>query len=257
MELSHSAALAVLQGLTEFLPISSSAHLILLPYFAHWPDQGLSFDVILHMGTLMAVIAYFQKDIRDMLTKNHFLVKQLILATIPACIFGYWLGPSIEVWGRSPLLIAYTSIGFGLLLGLSDRFFSKRRTMAQLRMKEALWIGLLQALALIPGTSRSGITMTAGRMLGLNRESAARFSFLLSIPTISLGAMLGIKNLLSNSTQNPAQSIEWGAIGLGLILSAITGYLSIHWFLKLLQKVGFWPFVIYRVLLGSVILYYC
>lgn len=189
MESIHILALAILQGLTEFLPISSSAHLILLPTLAGWPDQGIAFDVALHLGTLIAVIAYFRitlvKMIRDWL--QSIISRQLVgesrlawavlFGTIPVGLAGLALKEMAEEALRSPLIIAWSTIVFGLLLGYADIRGKQHRDEHTLTWRDVLFIGLAQAIALIPGTSRSGITMTAGLMIGLTRESAARFSF--------------------------------------------------------------------------------
>jgi len=261
MELPHILALAILQGLTEFLPISSSAHLILLPLIAGWQDQGLAFDVAVHVGTLSAVIFYFRNTLKILIsdwtqsvilrkqTGDSYLAWAVLLATIPAGLAGLLLNDVIDSHLRSPLVIAATTIGFGLLLGWADWYGKRQRTLSHLNWKDILYIGIAQAISLIPGTSRSGITMTAGLMLGLNRQSAAQFSFLLSIPIILLaGGWITVKLLKS------ALPIDWSVLGFGALFSAISAYICIHFFMKLIDQIGMWPFVIYRLILGCVLL---
>jgi undecaprenyl-diphosphatase len=253
--------LAVIQGLTEFLPISSSAHLILPAQLLDWQDQGLAFDVAVHVGTLIAIVSYFRKDIAQIIvawcvslkdrqsTPNSRLAWWICLATLPACIAGLVFDSFIETHLRSLEVIAYTTIGFGVLLWLSDRYGATSKTEQHLSFKSVLCIGFAQALALIPGTSRSGITMTAARFLGFNRESAARFSFLLSIPLIlAAGGLKSIELITSNI------AVDWGSILMGVVLSAISAYLCIYLFLKWLNTIGFFPFFVYRLILGFALL---
>ncbi len=261
MELPHILALAILQGLTEFLPISSSAHLILLPIIAGWEDQGLAFDVAVHVGTLSAVIFYFRHTLKKLsldwfqslkLRKQvgeSFLAWAVLFATIPAGLAGLLLNDMVDNHLRSPLVIAATTIGFGLLLGWADWHGKRQREINQLNWKDILYIGIAQAVSLIPGTSRSGITMTAGLMLGLSRHAAAQFSFLLSIPIIFLaGGWISVKLLKSSI------AIDWSTLFSGALFSAISAYICIHFFMKLISKIGMWPFVVYRLLLGAVLI---
>ena len=261
MTLFHIIFLALVQGLTEFLPISSSAHLILPSALLNFPDQGLAFDVAVHVGTLLAVVWYFRKDIRNLIvawlawvfsgsrSNEGRLAWLIILATIPAGLAGLAFEGLIEHYLRSILVIAMTTIVFGVLLGVADRYSSLSKPLESLNWKSALLIGLAQALALIPGTSRSGVTLTAGLALGLDRVSAARFSFLLSIPIIVLsGAFEGV-GLLG------MESVPWGSIALGVGVSAITAYLCIRVFLALINRIGMMPFVWYRLALGGVLLW--
>ncbi len=257
MDLIQLIVLALIQGLTEFLPISSSAHLILLPTLTGWEDQGLVYDVAVHFGSLFAVVLYFREDIKNVLfawfssilggeaTEDSKLGWAVIIGTIPAVIFGLLFKDYIETVLRSPLVIAATTIIFGLLLWYADATASHKRTEKTLGIKDAVMIGLAQALALIPGTSRSGITMTAGLMLGLTRQSAARFSFLLSVPLILAATGLKTKDLISGG-----EAVDWFGLTFVTILSAIAAYICIHFFLKLIDHIGMLPFVIYRVLLG-------
>ncbi len=264
MELFQIIILAIVQGLTEFLPVSSSAHLILFPRLAGWADQGLAFDVAVHLGTLFAVVWYFRQQVfgmgrdwcvsvaRRRAVGDSRLAWAVILGTIPAGLAGLLFKGLIEEHLRSPLVIAWATIGFGLLLGWADHV--GRRAVAPrdehaLGWKDILLIGCAQALALIPGTSRSGITMTAGLLLGLSRSGAARFSFLLSIPIIVLASGLSVLDLLRSEL-----AVDWSALLFGVLLSALSAYLCIHLFLKLLERVGMLPFVVYRLALGVVLL---
>ncbi len=253
--------LAIVQGLTEFLPISSSAHLILIPPLVGWPDQGLEFDVAVHLGTLIAVMVYFRQQISTMLVAWFYsllgrgvdaeakLAWGIALATVPVCLAGLLLKGYIESDLRSPLVIAWATILFGLLLWAADAFARRRYSEAQMSWRHYLLIGVAQVLALIPGTSRSGITMTAALMLGFEREVAARFSFLLSIPVILLSAGLVSKDLLITT-----QTVDWVSLGLGTLVSGACAFICIHFFLKWIQQIGMLPFVVYRIALGGVLL---
>lgn len=253
--------LALLQGLTEFLPVSSSAHLILPSQLFGWTDQGLAFDVGVHIGSLTAVMIYFRQDIWRMLaawtgsiagrghSTDSVLAWYVILATIPAVVAGFMFNAAIDHYGRSILVIAGTTLIFGALLWWADVSRTEVRPLEKITFKDAVIIGLAQAVALIPGTSRSGITITAGLMLGLNRQSAARFSFLLSIPVILGAGLLKGLELLETGTGD-----QWTMIVSGTVLAAISAYCCIHLFLKWLDRVGMLPFVIYRMLLGFVLL---
>ncbi len=261
MDIVQIIILAIVQGLTEFLPISSSAHLILVPLVLKWPDQGLVFDVAVHLGSLCAVLVYFRREVAAMFlawskslaggepTANSRLAWWIILGTIPAVIVGFVFKGLIETELRSPWVIAIATIVFGLLLWVADRGKLKVRTEFQLKLPDVVVIGCFQALALIPGTSRSGITMTAGLLLGLTRQAAARFSFLLSIPIIFASGTLQTIDLLQAS-----QTIDWLALFLALGLSTLSAGICIHLFLGLIEKIGMLPFVIYRLLLGAVLI---
>lgn len=260
MDFIQVIVLALIQGVTEFLPISSSAHLLLPKEILLWPDQGLAFDVAVHVGTLTAVCIYFNKDISRLIQGWFAQVLQgkpnsdgrlawfIVLATLPAALAGLLFNDYIELHLRSILVIAITTIGFGLLLGWADKKPEHHLSLANMTLGLALVIGAAQALALIPGTSRSGITITAALLLGFHREEAAKFSFLLSIPIITLSG--GYKGLeLLN-----AHSVEWFNILLGMIIAGISAYLCIHFFLKVISRLSMLPFVIYRLILGIVLL---
>ena len=261
MSLIQIIVLALVQGLTEFLPVSSSAHLILAKELSYWQDQGLAFDVAVHVGTLTAVMWYFRTEIVNMtidwfesLAKRQLvgeskLAWAVLWGTVPVGLAGLLFHDFVDTQLRSPIVIAWATIGFGLLLWFADVSGKRQRDEHTINWKDVLIIGCAQALALIPGTSRSGITMTAGLLLGLTRTAAARFSFLLSIPTILMaGGYEGMK-LLEQATP-----VDWLSIILGIFLSAITAYLCIHYFLKLLDRLGMLPFVIYRLVLGMMLL---
>ncbi|MFY0640243.1 MAG: undecaprenyl-diphosphate phosphatase [Bermanella sp.] len=258
MEWWQAVILAILQGLTEFLPISSSAHLILPSQLLGWPDQGLAFDVAVHVGTLLAVMAYFRHDIVK-LTKGFFdstffakpnmdgkLAWCIILATLPAGFLGLCLNGSIETYLRDSLVIATTTIVFGLLLWYADRKQNLTKPITDIGFRQAFLIGCAQALALIPGTSRSGITITMAMLLGFDRQAAARFSFLLSIPLILLAGSYKTYEMLT--TTHP---IPWSFIFMGALVSCVSAYICIYFFLKLIEQLSMTPFVIYRLLLGA------
>ena len=253
--------LALVQGLTEFLPISSSAHLVLLPQVLQWPGHGLVFDVAVHIGSLVAVLYYFRVEVRSMLKswlcslaggeadQDSLLAWWVIIGTIPAVIVGFLLQGPIEDKLRSPWIVALASIGFGLVLWMADAQSRRTRTEFELNLKDVLIIGCFQVLSLIPGTSRSGITITLGLMLGLTRQAAARFSFLLAMPVIFASGVLQTVRMVTE-----VHPIGWLDLLLGAVISALSAALCIHFFLRLIDRVGMLPFVIYRVLLGVAIL---
>lgn len=261
MDFLQILILAVLQGFTEFLPISSTAHLILIPRLLGWEDQGLAFDVAVHIGTLAAVVLYFRPElvrmVKDWLRSltlrrqvgDSRLAWAVLWGTVPVGLAGLLFVDIVETSLRSPLVIALATIVFGLLLWWADARGRGQRNEHELSWKDILVIGIAQAVALIPGTSRSGITMTAGLMLGLSRSAAARFSLLLSIPVIVLAGGLKTLHLVQDTAP-----VEWAALAWGIVLSGLTAYLTIHFFLKLLEWTGMLPYVIYRLLLGVLLL---
>ena len=264
MDLLHLIALALLQGFTEFLPISSSAHLILLPMLEGWQDQGLAFDVAVHVGTLLAVMIYFRRELfamgrdwslslrRRQQVGESRLAWAVLWGTVPVGLAGLLLKDYVETGLRSPVVIAVATLVFGILLGWADWRGRRQRNEHTLNWKDVLMIGVAQAVALIPGTSRSGITMTAGLMLGLTRQAAARFSFLLSVPVLLLAGGLEVIGL----ARDPATAATvWTDLLLGVAVSGIAAYLCIDWFLRLLDRIGMMPFVVYRVILGVVLLW--
>lgn len=266
MDIFQSIILGIVQGLGEFLPISSTAHLILAPYFFGWSDPGLAFDVALHVGTLIAVVVFFFFDWLDIFkstsngvfktnyqpqTTNYKpeLLWLLVIASVPGAIFGFFLDDYAEKIFRNPLLIAGTLSAVGLILYLVDKYAKHKKDINHMSWKDAIIIGLSQAVAIIPGVSRSGATITAGLSLGLSREQAARFSFLLSTPIIFGAAILKVPQLFENGITLP--------ITLGIIAAAVSGYLAIKYMLRFIQKVGYAPFFWYRlVLAGAIVTFY-
>lgn len=260
MTLLQLVVLALIQGLTEFLPVSSSAHLILGSWLLDWPDQGLVIDVAIHFGTLFAVVIYFRKDLQQMVAawfpgagetrlRNRQLGLYIAIASLPVLMAGFLLAGLVESSLRDIRVIAVTTIVFGLLLWLADAKFARSRNIGDMRLGPALLIGFAQVLALIPGASRSGVTMTAGRMLGFSATASARFSFLLAIPVLAAAGGYGFLRVLRDDAQ-----LAWGSFVLAASLSALAGLLCIKVFLYLLQRVGLVPFVIYRLCLGVVLL---
>lgn len=260
----HALILGTLQGLTEVLPISSSAHLIIIPKLLGWAESGLTFDVALHLGSLIALSLYFWRDIFDMAynfigsisgkglqTSGNRLPWYIIIGTIPAAIAGKTLEEPIEaVFRHSPVLICSFLVIFGLLLAFADTTGAKRWKLDRITLKATVIIGLAQCLALIPGVSRSGITITAALLLGYNRETSARFSFLLSLPIVFGAAVLKVGHLLK--TGIPAG--ETTPLLIGVASSALFGYLSVLFLLKLVQRHSLYPFVWYRLGAGALFL---
>lgn len=257
MPLFHLVVLAIVQGITEFLPISSSGHLILVPTLTGIADQGLTIDAAVHVGTLGAVMIYFWRDVREMTTGTVGLASgrmndgarltlYLALATVPVVIAGLLAKDLIQTELRSAEIIAWTTIIFGIALWLADRFGEHVRHVTSMTLPHALVIGVAQALALVPGTSRSGITMSAARMLGYERTAAARFSMLMSIPTIIAAGTLVTLDL-----------VEAGDLTLGTdalfaaLLAFFAALISITFLMRWLRHASFTPFVIYRVVLGA------
>ena len=252
MDLIQALILAIIQGMTEFLPVSSSAHLILIPKIIGWNDQGLLFDIALHFGTLLAVLIYFRDDLFQMIEDlignrgNNIMqsdVMILIIATVPVVLVGGLLNDWIEINLRSSNVIATTSIVFGLILLASDKFSPAKNN---LTLQIGLLIGLAQVLALIPGVSRSGITITMGLFMGLGRVKSAKFSFLLAIPVILGASVLQAYELYSIGFSD----INYILLLSGLSVSFLFAYYTIQWFLAFVTKVGMFPFVIYRIALG-------
>lgn len=253
----QSLILGITQGLGEFLPISSSAHLILLPRFMQWPDQGLAFDVALHLGTLLAVLVYFWKDLiqlsmawlqpkNPVRAPDRRLGLQVLIATVPGAVAGLLLEHRVETVFRSPHLIGWTLIVLGTLLALADTLGRGDRTLGNLSWGMAAGIGAAQALALIPGVSRSGITITTALFLGMERRSAARFSFLMSIPIIAGAGVLKFKEIWASPDH---VALAWGFLG-----AALSGFFAIWALLKYVQKNRYIPFSVYRWGLGAFVL---
>ena len=260
MPLLHLAILALIQGITEFLPVSSSGHLAALPYLLDWPDQGLAIDVAVHAGTLLAVLVYLRADIRTMVTgardaalgrsgRGQRLILLIALASVPVIVAGFLVSRFAGDMLRSVETIAWSTVLFGILLGIADRSGAQDRRGDDLTWRDAVLIGLAQVLALVPGTSRSGITMTAGRFLGLARPDAARFSLLLGIPAVGGAAALTALDLYRTGD---------AALGLDALIAAALAFaaalLAIHLMMAWLRRAGFMPFVVYRVVLGLLLL---
>lgn len=275
MPITHIVVLALIQGITEFLPVSSSAHLIFPSQLLGWEDQGIAFDVAVHIGTLLAVVIYYISDLfeiathtlKSIVTRRNTVQSRIgwfiVLATIPAAVAGLFLEEFVSTAARSIHVIAYTTIGFGLLLGLASYVNRKINwhtkanledgrpdSLRKMTLFQAIFVGFSQALALIPGTSRSGITMTAGLFLGMRPEAAARFSFLLSIPIILASGLLEAIKLYTSDVvgADPVEMLVGG------IISFITALIVISLFMRFISKSGMAVFVIYRVLLGACLL---
>ena len=259
MTVFQAVVLGLVQGLAEFLPISSSAHLVLVPWVFGWPDPGLAFDVALHVGTLVAVLWYFRDEwVRltqsafallrtrrvDTEEKRRFL--HIVVATIPAAIGGLLLEDYAESTFRSPSLIAITLMVMGVVLWAADRYAPRDRPLGSMTVRDAVLIGLAQVFALVPGVSRSGSTMTAGRALRLDRQAAAMFSFLMSMPITAAAAVLKVPALL--------RSDDLTTLVVGILASAASGWLAIAVLLRYLSKHSFGVFALYRLALGALIL---
>jgi len=254
--------LAIIQGLTEFLPVSSSGHLVLVPSAMGWSDQGLTFDVAVHFGSLVALLVFFRRDIVLLLrggmqvlggkveTVESRMALGIALATIPAAIAGLMLAGWIEANLRNPAVIACTLSGYAVLMIAADRLGRRTRTLSTIRVTDAVLIGLAQTLALVPGTSRSGVTISAAMALGFDRQDAARFSFLLAAPVILLASGYELARLLATDVP-----VVWQQLGIGALISAIVAYLSIEFFMRFVNRIGLLPFAIYRLALAVVIVY--
>jgi len=285
IEIFRSLIIGAVQGITEFLPISSSGHLVLVPYIFGWDYKGLSFDIALHFGTVIAIVAFFWKDWMniiksaveschsELVSESHHnekilkpqacrhgmqvqddkvvifpknLLWQIIIATIPAAIVGYLISGYVESTFHSPILLASNLVVFGVVLYLVDRFAKKSSQISNIGYKQSFSVGLAQCLALVPGVSRSGITMIASRSLGLNRENAARFSFLLGTPAMIGAFVFDIKDL-------PLSGINLPFI-LGVVSSTFFGFIAIKYLLQYLKRGSFSVFMWYRIALAIVVL---
>jgi len=251
-------SLAFVQGMTEFLPISSSGHLVLLPHIFEWQDQGLAFDVAVHVGTLMAVIIYLRHDLIDIFVSFSGRINKkpgsadsrlgllIFVGTLPALLGGLLIGSSAETLLRNPFVIAAATLFFALILMCADLFGAKSKHLPALNLRSAFIIGLAQVIAFIPGTSRSGITITAALALGYSRRSAARFSFLLSIPIIlAAGAYKAIELMMVGS------ELDWTSFVVGISVAFLSALIVINLFMRWIEAMGMLPFVIYRILLGT------
>ncbi len=254
--------LAIVQGLTEFLPISSSGHLVLVPSLFGWGDQGLSFDVAVHFGSLLAVCLFFRRDLIALLrggvqlaglkadTTESRLALGIALGTVPAAIAGLTLAGWIETNLRDPSVIVYTLAGYAALMIIADRIGSRAKNITDIGVYDAFLIGCAQALALVPGTSRSGVTITAARLLGVARQDAARFSFLLSVPVILLASAFEGFELVTGDAP-----VAWRELGVAVLISGVVAYASIDFFMRFVSRIGLLPFALYRFALAAVIVY--
>ncbi len=251
--------LGIVQGLTEFLPVSSSAHLLILPWLLGWEAMGVSFDVILHSGTLFAVLIYFRRDwvqltaalllrVRGLPSPEPDLLTPLIVGTLPALLVGLFLRNYIELYLRGPWVVVVTLAVVGALLYWADRTGSGKRSWESLGWRHGLIIGLAQALALVPGVSRSGITIVAALLLGFSRTESARFSFLLAVPLL---ATVTVGKLVEASLEGPGQGLPLVPLLLGVVSSFISGFLCIKYFLRFLQVSSLKPFAVYRLCLSA------
>lgn len=256
MDMIQAVILGLVQGVGEFLPISSSAHLVLVPWLANWMYSGLTFDIALHVGTLIAVVIYFWRDWLNLLHKGFTRSQEregklfwyLVLATIPGALIGYLLEDIAETVFRNPVLIAVMLIVLGVILYIVDQKGKKQTDVQHISLKTSFLIGLSQALAIIPGVSRSGVTMTTALALGMTREGAARFSFLLSAPIILGAALVKLPKVIANPAMIDINFIA------GMVVSCLAGLVSIGFLLRYIQTRTFLPFVIYRFALGAVVL---
>lgn len=253
MSCDSTLLLSLVQSATEFLPVSSSGHLILMEKF-NLSHQTLLMDISLHLGTLFAVMAFFAKDIKRLFTgfwhksAEQKLDFKLIIATLPALIIGFFLKDIVETTFRSPLIIAFTAVFYGILLWIIDIKASKTRTITQMTYRHAIYIGFAQALALIPGTSRSGITITCARALGYSRSESAKFSMLLSIPVIFCGAAYMLLTAYFSNELSTSNAVE---IGVGILLAALFGLVAVWFLMRWVKTASFAIFAIYRIMLGT------
>ncbi|HEY9388899.1 MAG TPA: undecaprenyl-diphosphate phosphatase [Mycobacteriales bacterium] len=262
MNLVQGAVLGVVQGLTEFLPISSTAHLRIVPALAGWPDPGAAFTAVVQLGTMLAILLYFWREILHISVAwaRGFTDPEaraslecrigwyVLLATIPIGVFGLLFADQIETGARNLWLIASTLVVLGLVLGVADRVGARNRVEEQIRLRDGLVVGLAQAAALIPGVSRSGATITAGLFMGLEREAAARFSFLLSVPAVVLSGLFELRKVGAHGGPGVAVTV------LSTVLAFVVGLASIHWLLRYLTRHSTAVFVGYRVALGVALL---
>ncbi len=266
MPVFHALVLGLVQGLTEFFPISSSGHLILVPALLGWKDQGVAFDTVLHLGTLTALLWFFWKDLwalalaafkKDVAgTAARRFIGQCVVASLPILVVGYFLGGLLEATNRVPWVVASSLLFWGALLFLADHVSAvkpEERGWETVSWKHALLVGFVQPIALIPGTSRSGITITAGLLSGLSREVAARFSFFVSIPVTAVAGFYGLSKILGSSTAaEPAPSAI--ALLVGFVTAAIVGGWAIRFLISYVSKKHYDVFVVYRLALAIVVL---
>lgn len=264
MNFAWATLYGFIQGVTEFLPVSSSGHLALIPFFAQIQDPGVLFDLMMHLGTALAVILYFHKEVGRLINEALHLcinrkVKEVpflfnfMIATFFSFVLILVLKKFALEYGRSPNYIAMNLVLFGVIMYWADQLKEKKIKMEkELRLKESVLIGLSQSLAIFPGVSRSGITLTTARFLGLSREEAGRFSFLLSLPVILGSIVFKIPDML----EAPIGDVSWGVTFYGVVCSFFFGLITIHYFLKLISKIGLVYFSVYRIIFGGVLFYF-
>ncbi len=254
----------VIQGFAEFLPVSSSGHLALLPYLRGIEDPGVAFDLAMHVGTAFAVVVYFHHEVRDLIRSSFMVLRALIkkeridahwytinylVATVATVIIVVLVKDFASSWGRNSGLIAFNLFFFGILMFIADRFFKESDGFKERKILLSILVGVFQAIAVFPGVSRSGVTLTISRFFKISRKDAAGFSFLLSLPIIIGGFLLKLPEFISNP------SIQVGQAGLGMLISFVVGILTIHFFIKLVSRIGLGFFAFYRVILALIIVY--
>ena len=261
MDVLQIIVLSLIQGITEFLPISSSAHLLLPHYAFHWTDHGLAFDTAVHLGSLLAVLGYFRKDIWTLIiavaqhlktqqqTKDSHFAYYLLIGSLPLLIVGLIGRDWIEINLRAVQVIIISNLLLAPLLLVADTFGSKSQEHRDLNFCSAIFIGAMQVLALIPGASRSGVTITAALFMGFNREAASRISFVMAIPAIAGASFIKLFDLSTGALQ-----VQWSHIIIGIITSGIAAFACLTLFLQLINRIGFLPFVLYRLFLGGILL---
>ena len=266
MPLVEVIILGIVQGLTEFLPISSTAHLALIPWLFGWPDPGLAFDIALHVGTLAAILIYFFRDWIQVLvhgfgvrmegdpelSRNRQLLWMMVIATLPVGLFGYIFKAQAETTWRNPTVMGTMMIAIGVVLWFAERVGRKQKDLGHLSFLDAIAIGMAQALAIIPGTSRSGVTISAGLFRNFDRQTAARFSFLLSTPAIGAAAAKDFYDLLKHEGGIPAEMRM--AFVVGIVVSGLTGCVVIHFFMNFLRRRSLNVFVAYRIIFGIIVI---
>jgi undecaprenyl-diphosphatase len=261
VEILQAIILGVVQGLTEFLPVSSTAHLVLFPIFLGWKANGLAFDVALHIGTLVAVFGYFRKDLLAILKGGLRSLRKpdlagdpdqrmawfLVVSCLPAVVAGLFFEEQVATVLRHPLVIGVAMLVFSIVLLMAERVGVRAKDLRSMGWREALMVGFAQALAIIPGASRSGVTMTAGLLGGLQREAAARFSFLLGSPIILGAAILEGRHLFEDP------GLSWPVVGAGILASGVSGYMCIRFLLRYLRENSTMVFIVYRLVVGAIL----
>ena len=262
MTILQSVILGTVQGLTEFLPVSSTAHLRIIPDLLGWPDPGASFSATIQLGTLVAVFVYFTPEIKRLTigaisglrarnlrySQDSLLAWSIVLGTFPISVLGLVFREFVETTARSITIVAFALIGLSIMLLLAEKIGARNRSIDSLRFWHIQFIGLCQALALIPGSSRSGSTIMAGLIVGLKHQEAARFSFLLGLPAIAASGLLQLLKLIQEDTGNLL------GLTIGIITASISGYLSIEFLLRFIERHGTYVFAYYRIVLGIALL---